>query len=405
MMRALVVSLLIVVPSALGGCLSDDSEEFSWPDVIISDCNILEEYDLECIEYLNGLLNPILSIEHPNLPELWIIDLNGFIISWSTDSNFDANNPGTTVADLGSLIGRCHMEQGLLGFAFDYDFENSNKVLLSYIESGPCDGPNQSNLILAYATIDAQGKMDSESITTLMEIEQPYRNHNGGHIVSIGEGEYLWGIGDGGSANDPEGNGQDDSTKLGTILLFSFEGDQISPSSSISSPGEDPYILHYGLRNPWRFDVDTENRLWISDVGQNCWEEVNLVPMFESTNFGWAEMEGPQPFEAGGGCESNNSISSPELVHAYSHNNGNCSITGGFWMDWGPESLLESYIYGDFCSGSMWSISDTNGVWENNYLGSVGKMIVGFGKGHSDQLIIFGWDGSIIELREKNSEL
>lgn len=74
-------------------------------------------------------------------------------------------------------------------------------------------------------------------------------------------------------------------------------------------------------------------------------------------------------------------------------------------MDWGPESLLESYIYGDFCSGSMWSISDTNGVWENNYLGSVGKMIVGFGKGHSDQLIIFGWDGSIIELREKNSEL
>ena len=73
-------------------------------------------------------MNPILSIEHPNLPELWIIDLNGFIISWSTDSNFDANNPGTTVADLGSLIGRCNMEQGLLGFAFDDDFENSNKA-------------------------------------------------------------------------------------------------------------------------------------------------------------------------------------------------------------------------------------------------------------------------------------
>ena len=403
-MRVLAISLLLVAP-ALCGCLSDDSDEYAWPDVIASDCNIVEEYELECLEYLNGLMNPIMSLQHPYSDELWIIDLNGFIISWSTKSNFDANNPGTNVADLSSLIGRCHMEQGLLGFAFHDDFENTNKVLLSYIESGPCDGPNQSDLILAYAEIDSQNKLNLESITILMEIDQPYRNHNGGHLVSIGNGEFLWGVGDGGSANDPEENGQNESTKLGSILLFSFDGNQISPSQSNSPPGEDPYILHYGLRNPWRFDMDTENRLWISDVGQNCWEEVNLVPMLQSTNFGWAEMEGPQNFVAGGECNFNSSISTPEIVHAYSHTNGNCSITGGFWMDWGPTSLRDSYIYGDFCSGSIWAISNSSGTWENNLIGTAGKMIVGFGKGHANQLIVFGWDGSIIQLAEANSEL
>ena len=92
-MRVLAISLLLVVP-ALCGCLSDDSDEYAWPDVIASDCNIVEEYELECLEYLNGLMNPILSLEHPYSDELWIIDLNGFIISWPTESNFDANNPG-----------------------------------------------------------------------------------------------------------------------------------------------------------------------------------------------------------------------------------------------------------------------------------------------------------------------
>ena len=123
----------------------------------------------------------------------------------------------------------------------------------------------------------------------------------------------------------------------------------------VEDPIGDPFVLHYGLRNPWRFDLDNQGRLWIADVGQNCWEEVNVVPLDSQENLGWPIMEGPQIANSSLPCNNGENIQSVEVgltgpVAAYPHAEGNCSITGGFWMDWGPNQLMDGYLYGDFLS-------------------------------------------------------
>ena len=114
------------------------------------------------------------------------------------------------------------------------------------------------------------------------------------------------------------------------------------------------YVLDYGLRNPWKFDIDNSGQLWIADVGQYCYEEINLVPIFDQTNFGWSQREGMHNYDPSDDCTSaattpdDSNLTDP--IVEYAHTGGNCSITGGFWMDWGPNSLQGGYIYGDFCS-------------------------------------------------------
>lgn len=403
-MRNVAIISLLVLSSSFSGCLSEE-EGYVWPEPESWDCSIEEGYNLSCYYYLDGFSSPITSIKHPALDEIWIIELSGKISSW--------NGSGISeIGDMGPEISNCHYEQGLLGLAFDEDFADSRKILLSYVENArphdlDCDGPNESDLILASAIIGDDGALDLASKEVLMTIEQPHGNHNGGHILHIGDNQFLWGIGDGGGSSDPEGNGQDAQTRLGTILLFSFIDGTISPV--IDDATGDPYVLHHGLRNPWRFDVDDQDRLWIADVGQNCWEEVNLVAIRESTNFGWSEREGMHRFHDNGYTNEDGTcdldedeppvpedITDPVVV--YSHQGGNCSITGGFWMDWGPEDLRGGYLYGDFCTGSIWVLKEENGSWNEVYIGSSGSMIVGFGKGLEEELLVFHWTGEIVHI-------
>ena len=206
-------------------------------------------------------------------------------------------------------------------------------MLLSYIENGTCDGPNESNLILAEVIVE-NGTIDSNSIRVLREIEQPYRNHNGGHLMHIGNHQYLWGVGDGGSAMDPYGHGQNKSTPLGAIHLMQYENGSIEPV--LQDTDGDPYILHHGLRNPWRFDVDPLNQIWIADVGQYCYEEINVVPLMDPSNFGWVLREGMHQFDDNRGCFDEITPAPEGIVDPvleYGHQGGNCSVTGGFWMD------------------------------------------------------------------------
>ena len=164
------------------------------------------------------------------------------------------------------------------------------------------------------------------------------------------------------------------------------------------------YVLHYGLRNPWKFDIDNSGQLWIADVGQYCYEEINLVPIFDQTNFGWSQREGMHNYDPSDDCTSaattpdDSNLTDP--IVEYAHTGGNCSITGGFWMDWGPNSLQGGYIYGDFCTGAIWKISQNNGNWEANFITSVGTYITGFGQGINDELLIFSWTGAIYSLAD-----
>ena len=383
---------VLLLCSSLTGCLGSD-DSFEWPSPAEQDCTIVVEFNLKCEIYIPGQETPHYSLSNPENGDLWIIYLSGFIKSWDGTSLSE-------VVDLSSLVSRCHMEQGLLGFAFDDDFINSNLIIISYIENGPCEGDNESDLILASLQVGDNDLIDKSTITTLRIIDQPYRNHNGGHLLSIGNNQYLLGLGDGGSGSDPHGYGQNKNNSLGSINLFSFENNEIKPV--LEDSDKDPYVLHYGLRNPWRFSLGVDNMLWISDVGQNCWEEVNLVPMNETRNLGWSSNEAYQDFEKTANCELSENNLNEDLTYPvtyYGHQDGNCSITGGYWMDWGPESLRGGYIYGDFCTGIMWLLKEENGNWESEYIGYAGGMIVGFGKGIGEELLIFSWTGDIIAIK------
>ena len=161
-------------------------------------------------------------------------------------------------------------------------------------------------------------------------------------ILNAGNGYYLWGVGDGGGSNDPDNNGQNESSPLSSIHYFKYDGTSISPVM-FNSDGSSTYILHKGLRNPWKFDVDNENRLWIADVGQYCYEEVNVGNLFDQSNFGWSTREGMHNYDPSDDCTSppspldDNNLTDP--VTEYPHYGGNCSIIGGFWVDKGPESF------------------------------------------------------------------
>ena len=400
-MRGLLVALILVLSSASSGCMSESEEGFEWPEPASWGCNLDASYGLGCDLFLEAFDIPHQSLINPVSGELWVVYLSGYIKSWDGD-NLEL------VADLSEVVNRCHMEQGLLGVAFEDDFWANGTVLISYVAEGSCEGPNQSNLTLATISIDSEGSLDPSSISILKEIEQPYRNHNGGYLLPLGDNRYLWGVGDGGGSDDPHQNGQNNSTPLGSILMFAYEQGDISPV--VQNQTGNQYVLHSGLRNPWRFDIDSYDRLWIADVGQNCYEEVNLVPLMESANFGWSEREGEHRFYPNGFTNEDGTCNPDEdgpplpegmtdPVGFYPHENGNCSITGGFWMDWGPENLRDGYLYGDFCSGSLWVMREESGTWSEDYVGSTGGMIVGFGETSDGELLVFHWTGEVVVIR------
>ena len=394
-MRIALALAVLMLSSLCTGCLGGDSDdEFEWPDPISDGCEM--NYDLECSTLLQLGETAHHSLINPLDGKMWIVFLGGAIKSWDGENLED-------VADLSGLVSRCHMEQGLLGLSLDSNFVETKVVLLSYVEDGACEGENQSDLVLASSKIGEDGRIEMDSVTVLKRVEQPYRNHNGGFLLHVGNGSYLWGVGDGGSANDPHSNGQDSSSALGTIQLFEFRNNEIK--SILDNSTGDPFVLHYGLRNPWRFDIGVNGDLWIADVGQNCWEEINLVTLDMRSNLGWGDREGFQEFHEGVSCtdeiqESDQSLTDPVLT--YPHQNGNCSVTGGYWMDWGPEELRNGYLYADFCTGSIWILEEFEGEWTESYVGNSGGMIVGFGEGLNGEVIVFHWTGDIVKISQKS---
>lgn len=392
--------VLLFVMSLLSGCFSEPEEEkrFSWPDNVDLGCTDGSTDSVVCQEYLTGFQTPVKVLQHPVLDEIWIIDLVGTIYSWD-DSNL------SLVGNISQNISNCHIEQGLLGMEFTDNFSTSNTILLSYIESGPCETGYAASLVVAEGKI-VNGMLDNSSLNVLYEVEQPYRNHNGGSLLSVGDNLYLWGIGDGGSSLDPLGNGQNKSNMYGTISLFKHNGGSIEPVR-YDENNNLTYVLHYGLRNPWKFDVDPSGGLWIADVGQYCFEEVNLIPSWNhSSNFGWSITEGLHNFDADDDeCvnkvddlyqESNSTITLP--VHEYDHSSGNCSISGGEYIDWREDNLNNSYIFGDFCSGHVWMYGHNVGSSYVETVVDTSLLLVGFGQGLNGELLLLTWSGSIYSL-------
>lgn len=263
----------------------------------------------------------------------------------------------TPVIDLGDRLAT-GQEQGLLGLAFDPEED------LAYLHFNDTDG----RTILAEYAIDADSAMfDPTTERVVLSVDQPFPNHNGGELLFGPDGLLYLGLGDGGSADDPFRNALDLGSPLGKILRIepheTSEGPFTIPDDNpfLGIDGADQRIWAYGLRNPWKFSFDSDTGdLWIADVGQARVEEVNRAPANDGLNagrglnFGWSAFEGLDRFN-----EDQVADDATPPVLTYSHEGGNCSVSGGA-VARTDDDLAGWYVFGDFCSGIVWGYDTTS---------------------------------------------
>ena len=239
--------------------------------------------------------------------------------SWST----------TEVLDIRDRVNDRGREEGLLGLALDPEFESNGHLYVNYTASDP------RRTVVSRFTMSPNGPgvADPRSELVILEVRQPYSNHNGGQVL-FGPDQFLYiGLGDGGSAGDPRGNGQNLGTLLGSIARIDVS--TLDTTGAYDVPADNPFlgtggaraeIWAYGLRNPWRFSFDRETGdLWAGDVGQNRREEVNVVK--SGLNYGWNIMEGSVCYRADEGSCEREGLESPVVDYRHAHG---CSVTGGY---------------------------------------------------------------------------
>ena len=288
----------------------------------------------------------------------------------------------TPFLDISKKVRTNGSEQGLLGLAFHPGYRENGIFFINYTDV------NGNTVVARYQVSGNANQADPKSETPLLHIAQPYGNHNGGGVAFGPDGFLYIGLGDGGSADDPQGNGQNLNTHLGTILRIDVDGGEnyVVPADNPFLKGKGlPEIWAYGLRNPWRFSFDTlTGDLYIADVGQNEWEEINYLPAGATggSNFGWNFMEGTHVFV----LEPPESVGVIAPVAEYNHDAG-CSVTGGqIYRGAALPEWQGIYIYGDFCSGQVWGLLQVDGVWQSQSLFFTGAMLSSFGTGEDGTL-------------------
>lgn len=285
-------------------------------------------------------------------------------------------------------------EQGLLGATF------SNDATSLFVNLTNKDGDTE---IRKYSWKD--GKADQTSMRLILRIDQPYSNHNGGNIV-VDENGWLWiGTGDGGSAGDPEARAQNLDSLLGKMLRIDPTPDgsgkqySIPPTNPFVQGGGRPEIWASGLRNPWRYDLDRANkRLWIGDVGQGDYEEVNVIGSEKGgANFGWDLREGTHPFEGG-----KLPPGATDPVYEYSHSKDGCSITGGVvYRGTQLRGLAGSFLFGDYCQGWIGLLTERKGKWSTRRLGLKVTNVSSFNRAPNGEVWVTSTQGSISQIDRK----
>jgi glucose/arabinose dehydrogenase len=327
---------------------------------------------LELVEVASGFSAPIQVVGGAQPGVLYVLEQAG-TIRVLTDSGIDPK-PFLDIRNEVTAGG----EQGLLALALHPRFPEDPRFYVHYSNR---EGDTR---VVEYRAGDA----GAERVRELLAVEQPYENHNGGQLAFGPDGLLYLGLGDGGGAFDPEGRSQDLGTRLGKLLRL-----------DVDRPGEDWEIAANGLRNPWRFSFDRKNGdLYIGDVGQDRWEEVNFVARGTDglLNFGWDVYEGEEVLE------DKEPTGEGELVRpiaTYAHDAG-CSITGGFVYR-GPDlpSLRGRYFYGDYCSGAIWSLRVEDGEATDVRRERVAlPQLASFGEDEDGELYLVSQAGSVYRL-------
>jgi len=334
------------------------------------------------------------DLQHAGDERIFIVEQPGIISVVSGDSQEPTKgvflNIESQVRDQGN-------EEGLLGLAFHPDYDSNGYFFVNYTTSSP-----NRTVISRFQVSDSNpDQADVGSELVLLEIGQPYGNHNGGQVAFGLDGFLYIGMGDGGSSGDPLNNSQDLTKLLGAILRIDVNNTGNDQNYSI--PADNPFanntagyreeIFAFGLRNPWRFSFDAENGdLWTGDVGQNRLEEINLIEI--GGNYGWRTMEGTQCFNPSSDCDQSGLILP---VWEYGRSAGDVSVTGGYvYRGENITQLQGRYIYGDFASGRIWSLDISNpDSPSNSELVQVPFGLSSFGVDLNAELYICGFDGKI----------
>ena len=338
---------------------------------------------------VTGLSNPLFLTAPPGDDRLFIVEQPGRIRIVR-----DGELLATPFLDLTARV-RSGGERGLLGLAFHPEYASNGAFYVNYTDS---DGDTR----IERFTVSSQPDVaDAGSASPVLAVGQPFSNHNGGMLAFGPDGMLYVGLGDGGSGGDPQGNGQDRGRLLGSLLRIDVDG-----GSPYTIPGDNPFvgtagaraeIWAYGLRNPWRFSFDrTAGTIYIADVGQNRYEEVNVAAAAAAgLNYGWNLMEGAHCFTSG--CDPSGLVL-PALE--YTHGEG-CSVTGGYVYRGAtiPE-IVGHYLYGDYCGGWVrsfrWSGGDVTDerAWD---LPSIGN-ILSFGEDAAGELYVLSSNGTVYRL-------
>ncbi len=303
----------------------------------------------------------------------------------------------TPFLDIRSRIGSEKNEQGLLGLAFHPNHAENGTFFISYTD------PN-GNSVISHLQISTEPNIaDPNSENPILRVNQPYGNHNGGHILFGPDGYLYIGLGDGGSGGDPEGNGQNLSTLLGNMLRLDIDNDSpyaIPPDNPYINGSGLPEIWASGLRNPWRYSFDRlTGDLYIGDVGQNQWEEISFwaAEAPDGANFGWNFWEGLHSFQ--GNPPANIDYAFP--IWEYGHDQG-CSVTGGLVYRGAMPEWQGIYLYGDFCSGNVWGLlREGDNIWQNTLLFETDFNITSFGEDESGEIYLVDRAGDIHQLTQR----
>jgi glucose/arabinose dehydrogenase len=312
------------------------------------------------------------------------------------------NIRSTPFLDISSQVGSTGSEQGLLGLAFHPRFKENGFFYVNYTDLN-------GNTVIARFTADLVVSVENQTANPaseliLLRVKQPFPNHNGGQMA-IGLDKMLWiGLGDGGSAGDPNGNGQSVQTLLGKILRIDIDHGSpyaIPADNPFAAGGGLPEIWAYGLRNPWRFTFDSQTGdLFIADVGQNLWEEIDYLPAgFKEApaNFGWNLREGMHPYKNTG---SNPSTILIDPVFEYGHDQG-CSVTGGeIYRGQSLPAFKGIYLFGDYCSGKIWGlIRQKANQWRGQILFNTGLNITSFGTDETREVYLLDMNTGLYRLQ------
>ncbi len=322
---------------------------------------------------------------------LFVVEQDGVIRVF--DNHGDATG-STIFLDLRARVNREGNEMGMLGLAFAPDFPRTGTFFVDYTATKLLRRITRVSRFTAGPEADAA---DAASERPVIEIGQPWANHNGGQIAFGPDGYLYVAMGDGGAGGDPRGYAQDRSSLLGKILRLDVARHPytIPPDNPLrgNDHGWKEEIFAWGLRNPWRFSFDPETgQLWAADVGQVTWEEIDLIEA--GKNYGWDCREGFHPYQPAGersaGCAETTGFADP--VWAYGRDQG-ISVTGGYvYRGAALPDLRGWYVYGDYGSGRIWALRVTNGTVEHRVLTEARVLISSFGCDDAGELFVCAHD-------------